>query len=85
MIGDGRSGEDKAIWVVRGGNVRIENIEFRGARAADGKGAAIRFEKGLLKPPGIGAPPEATKRSCLSELGLSCSISKLPRVSDKYR
>ena len=48
MIGDGQSGEDKAIWVVRGGNVRIENIEFRGARAADGKGAALRFEKGRL-------------------------------------
>jgi len=48
MIGEGKSGEDKAIWVVRGGNVRIENIEFRGARAADGKGAGIRFEKGRL-------------------------------------
>jgi hypothetical protein len=48
IIGDGKSGEDKAIWVVRGGNVRIENIEFRGARAADGKGAGIRFEKGRL-------------------------------------
>ena len=32
MIADGQSAEDKAIWVVRGGNVRIENIEFRGAR-----------------------------------------------------
>mgnify|MGYP000977522027 FL=1 len=48
MLGDGKSGDDKAIWVVRGGNVRIENIEFRGARAADGKGAGIRFEKGHL-------------------------------------
>ena len=32
MIADGKSAKDKAIWVVRGGNVRIENIEFRGAR-----------------------------------------------------
>ncbi len=48
MIADGRSAEDKAIWVVRGGKVRIENIEFRGARVADGNGAGIRFEKGEL-------------------------------------
>ena len=27
----GPSAEDKATWVVRGGNVRIENIDFRGA------------------------------------------------------
>ena len=48
MIADGASAEGKAIWVVRGGNVRIENIEFRGARVADGNGAGIRFEKGRL-------------------------------------
>jgi hypothetical protein len=34
--------------VVRGGKVRIENVEFRGARVADGNGAGIRFEKGEL-------------------------------------
>jgi hypothetical protein len=48
MIADDQSAEDKATWVVRGGNVRIENIEFRGARASDGNGAGIRFEKGHL-------------------------------------
>ena len=48
MLADGRSAEGKAIWVVRGGKVRIENIEFRGARVADGNGAGIRFEKGDL-------------------------------------
>ena len=48
MIADGQSAEDKAIWVVRGGNVRIENIDFRGAKASDGNGAGIRFEKGHL-------------------------------------
>ena len=48
MIADGQSAEDKATWVVRGGNVRIENIEFRGARASDGNGAGIRFERGRL-------------------------------------
>ncbi|HXE39412.1 MAG TPA: hypothetical protein VN639_13150, partial [Azonexus sp.] len=30
MLADGKSAEDKGIWVVRGGRVRIENIEFRG-------------------------------------------------------
>lgn len=48
MIAEGKSAEDKAIWVVRGGKVRIENVEFRGARVADGNGAGIRFEKGEL-------------------------------------
>lgn len=48
LLADGRITEGKAIWVVRGGRVRIENIEFRGARAADGKGAGLRFERGDL-------------------------------------
>lgn len=48
MIADGASAEGKAIWVVRGGRVRIEDIEFRGARVASGNGAAIRFERGEL-------------------------------------
>ncbi len=48
MVADGQSAEGKAIWVVRGGKIRIENIEFRGARVADGNGAGIRFEKGQL-------------------------------------
>jgi hypothetical protein len=45
---DGRSAEQKAILVVRDGDVRIENIEFRGARVEDRNGAGIRFEKGRL-------------------------------------
>ncbi len=48
MWADGTSAEGKAIWVVRGGNVRIENVEFRGARVPAGNGAGIRFEKGHL-------------------------------------
>ena len=48
MLADGKSAEGKAIWVVRGGKVRIENIEFRGARVASRNGAGIRFEKGNL-------------------------------------
>ena len=48
MLADGKSAEGKAIWIVRGNNVRIENIEFRGARVADFNGAGIRFERGQL-------------------------------------
>lgn len=48
MLADGKSAEDKAIWVVRGGKVRIENIEFRGARVPSMNGAGIRFENGQL-------------------------------------
>ena len=48
MIAAGASAERKAIWVVRGGAVRIENIEFSGARVADHNGAGIRFERGRL-------------------------------------
>lgn len=48
MLADGKNAEGKAIWVVRGGKLRIENIEFRGARSADLNGAGIRFEKGSL-------------------------------------
>jgi hypothetical protein len=44
----GKSAEGKAIFVVRDGEVTIENLEFRGARVADGNGAGIRFEKGRL-------------------------------------
>ena len=48
MLADGQSAEGKAIWVVRGGRVTIENIEFRGARVVSLNGAGIRFEKGNL-------------------------------------
>lgn len=48
MLAEGQSAEGKAIWVVRGGKVTIENIEFRGARVASLNGAGIRFEKGSL-------------------------------------
>ena len=48
MVADGASAEGKAIWVVRGGRVRIEDIEFRGARVAAGNGAGIRYERGQL-------------------------------------
>jgi len=36
--------EDKAIWVIKGRDVVVENIEFYGARVADRNGAGIRAE-----------------------------------------
>jgi hypothetical protein len=53
FLADGRSAEGKAILVVRsapeGSDVRIENLEFRGARVTDRNGAGIRFERGRLQ------------------------------------
>lgn len=48
MNAAGKNAEGKATWVIRNGEFNISNIEFRGARAADGNGAGIRFEKGKL-------------------------------------
>lgn len=45
---DGKHAEGKAIWVVRDGDITVENVEFRGARVPDANGAGIRFEKGRL-------------------------------------
>ena len=41
---DGKSVEGKAIWVIRGEDTTIENIEFSGANVPDKNGAAIRLE-----------------------------------------
>lgn len=38
----------KAIWVVRGHNITVRNIEFSGAKVPDRNGAGIRFETGSL-------------------------------------
>jgi hypothetical protein len=48
LIAPPRVAERKAIVVVRGGDITIENLEFRGARADDANGAGIRFETGKL-------------------------------------
>jgi hypothetical protein len=45
----GLHAEGKAIWVVRNGDIRIDNITFTGCRVPSGNGAGIRFEKGRLR------------------------------------
>jgi hypothetical protein len=44
----GRSAEGKAIWVVRGGDIRAEGFDFSGASVPSKNGAGIRFERGRL-------------------------------------
>lgn len=49
IFADGKSAEDKAIWVIRNGDFEIANIDFIGARVSDRNGAGIRFENGRLR------------------------------------
>jgi len=48
LHGRGGIAEGKAIWVVKGGEITVENLEFRGARAPDRNGAGLRLESGRL-------------------------------------
>ena len=48
LLANGASAERKATWIMRGGRITIEGIDFIGARAPDGNGAGIRFERGHL-------------------------------------
>ena len=48
LLAAGAHAEGKALWVIRNGDMRIENLEFRGTRVPDGNGAGIRFENGRL-------------------------------------
>ncbi len=41
---NGAQAEGKGIWVIKGNNVVVENIEFSGAKVSDGNGAGIRIE-----------------------------------------
>jgi hypothetical protein len=41
---EGNAAEGKAIWVLKGNGIVVENVEFSGARVTDKNGAGIRFE-----------------------------------------
>lgn len=45
---NGTNAEGKAIWVIKGENTTIENIEFSGAKVPDGNGSGIRHEGKFL-------------------------------------
>jgi hypothetical protein len=44
LAAGGANAQGKAIWVIQGDNVTVENIEFSGAEVPDRNGAAIRQE-----------------------------------------
>lgn len=48
LLANGAVAEGKGIWVVRGGALLVEHLDFVGARVAELNGAGIRFEKGRL-------------------------------------
>ncbi len=68
----GQMAERKGILVVRGGAITVDNVEFRGARAADADGSGIRHDSGKL-----------TVRNCLfadNEKGLMTSNDEQARL-----
>ena len=46
--GGGKPVAASALWTVKGGEVLLEDLEFRGVRSADGAGAALRLDGGQL-------------------------------------
>ena len=44
LFADGRSAGGKAIWVVNGANITIDNLSFHNAKVPDKNGAGIRAE-----------------------------------------
>lgn len=44
ILADGKDAEGKGIWIVRGEETTIDNVEMSGARVPDRNGAAIRVE-----------------------------------------
>ncbi len=52
VVGPGDSGPVTAargLWLVRGGDVTIDNLDFIGARSSEGNGAGVRMEGGRLR------------------------------------
>ena len=43
MKSEGKNADGKGIWIIRGNNVTVENIEFSGTRVRDRNGAGIRI------------------------------------------
>jgi hypothetical protein len=48
LLASGMAAEGKGIWVLRGGAMTVQGLDFSGARVPDLNGAAIRLEKGRL-------------------------------------
>jgi len=48
LLASGAAAEGKGIWVVRGGAMEVQGLDFVGAKVPARNGAGIRFEKGRL-------------------------------------
>lgn len=48
IAAEGTGRRASATWIVRGGRVRIENLEFRGAAGLRNNGVGVRLERGEL-------------------------------------
>jgi hypothetical protein len=48
LMARGMAAEGKGIWVLRGGTMTVQGLDFSGARVPDLNGAGIRLEKGKL-------------------------------------
>jgi hypothetical protein len=48
LLASGMAAEGKGIWVLRGGGMTVQGIDFTGARVPDKNGAGIRLESGKL-------------------------------------
>ncbi|HEX6707367.1 MAG TPA: right-handed parallel beta-helix repeat-containing protein [Albitalea sp.] len=46
LFADGKNAQGKAIWVIGGNNVTVENIDFHDATVPDQNGAGVRLEGG---------------------------------------
>lgn len=49
LVADGRIAEGKGIWVMRGGDIEVDNVAFEGARGPNLNGSGIRLEAGRLR------------------------------------
>lgn len=49
LVADGRVAEGKGIWVMRGGDIEVDNVAFEGARGPNLNGSGIRLEAGRLR------------------------------------
>ncbi len=48
LLASGMAAEGKGIWVLRGGGMTVQGIDFMGTRVPDKNGAGIRLESGKL-------------------------------------
>jgi hypothetical protein len=46
--GEARPMAEHALWTIKGGEILLQNLEFRGARSVEGSGAALRQQGGRL-------------------------------------